>query len=126
LALPLETPETARDFDDIRWYLMHEGVTVFVEDGEWYIQYATRCRNLLPNNLCGIYDTRPQICRQYKAGDCDYIDGDYEYDHLFTHVDQIEAFARDALKKRRQSSRSRKKAARNGRSNTLSSRRRAG
>ena len=124
LALPLETPETPRDFDDMRWYLLHEGITIFVEDGEWYVQLATACRHLLPDNLCGIYDTRPQICREYKAGDCDYIDGDYGYDQLFTHVDQLEAYAKKTLKERRQ--RRRKKTARNGRGRTQSDQRQAG
>lgn len=102
LALPLETPETARDYDDMRWYLMHEGVTLFVEDGEWFIQVATTCTHLRPDNLCGIYETRPKICREYKAGECDYSDGTYGYDELFTHVDQLEAFGKEALRKRRQ------------------------
>jgi Fe-S-cluster containining protein len=26
-----------------------------------------RCEHLLPNNLCAIYDHRPQICRDYQA-----------------------------------------------------------
>ncbi len=102
LALPLEKPKTARDFDDMRWYLLHEGITIFVEEGEWFIQVATKCQQLMPNNLCGVYETRPKICREYEAGECDYSGGSYEYDHLFTHVDQIEAFAKEALKKRRQ------------------------
>jgi len=122
LALPLDKPRTARDFDDMRWYLMHEGVTIFVEDGDWYIQYATRCRNLTPANLCGIHQTRPKICRQYQAGECDYAGGSYQYDHLFTQVDQIEAYAREALKKKRR----RERASRNGRRKRPSAQRRAG
>jgi hypothetical protein len=34
-ALPIETPDDKEDYDDIRWYLCHEDVTVFVEDGDW-------------------------------------------------------------------------------------------
>jgi len=102
VALPLDEPQTARDFDDIRWYLMHEGVTVFVEDGDWYIQFTTSCRNLTSANLCGIYETRPRICREYKAGDCDYAGGSYDYDHLFTQVSQIEAYARQVLGRSKQ------------------------
>ncbi|MEL7238972.1 MAG: YkgJ family cysteine cluster protein, partial [Planctomycetota bacterium] len=37
IALPLDNPEDAEDFDNIRWYLMHENVHVFVEDEQWYI-----------------------------------------------------------------------------------------
>ncbi len=101
LALPLDKPRTPRDFDDLRWYLMHERISIFVEEGDWYVQFATTCKNLTVDGLCGIYPTRPKICREYKAGQCDYTGGAYEYDHLFTHVDQIEAYAREFLNKKR-------------------------
>jgi len=101
IALPLEKPKTRRDFDDIRWYLMHEGIQVFVEEGDWYIQFRTRCRNLQPDNRCGIYESRPKICREYKPGDCDYTPGDYDYDELFTHPRQIEEFAERFARQRR-------------------------
>lgn len=67
---------------------------VFVEEGEWYVQFRTRCRNLQADFKCGIYETRPAICREYKAGECDYTGGDYTYDHLFTEPEQIVEFAR--------------------------------
>ena len=97
LALPLDEPTTMRDFDDLRWYVMHQGVTIFVEDGDWYIQFATTCNNLGLDKRCTIYETRPKICREYQAGECDYAGGDYGYDQLFTHVDQIERFAKKKL-----------------------------
>lgn len=108
IALPIDEPENKRDFDDMRWYLMHEGITVFVEEGDWYVQFRARCRNLQPDFRCGIYETRPKICREYKAGDCDYGGGDYSYDHLFTKPEQIEAYAKEQLK-RAPSKRRRKK-----------------
>ena len=94
LAIPLDKPTTRRDYDDIRWYLMHEGVSVFVEDGDWYIQYQTNCKKLAPDNRCGVYETRPEICRAYEFGECDYSPGSYGYDQLFTHAQQIEEFYR--------------------------------
>ena len=101
VALPLERPTTARDFDDIRWYLMHENMTVFVEDGDWYVQFATTCRGLEPDNRCGIYETRPQICREYEAGGCDYEGGSHDYEHLFTRPEHIEKYVAKRWKKRR-------------------------
>lgn len=92
VAVPLDPPRSARDYDDIRWYLMHEGIQVFVEDGGWYIQFTTRCRNLAADNRCSIYATRPDICRDYEPGNCDYVGGAYGYDHLFIHPRQIEEF----------------------------------
>ena len=32
-ALPIETPEDWDDYDDIRWYLTHEDITVFWDFG---------------------------------------------------------------------------------------------
>jgi Fe-S-cluster containining protein len=104
IALPLDKPTTRRDFDDVRWYLMHHGVQVFVEDGDWYIQVSTTCRHLQPDNRCGIYETRPTICREYKAGECDYTDAEYDYDHLFTTPEQVEAYAKDWLARKRRRS----------------------
>ena len=92
VALPLDKPARARDYDDIRWYLMHENISVFVDDGDWYIQFYTRCTHLGADNRCTIYETRPETCRDYEPGSCDYTGDGYDYDHLFTHAGQIEDF----------------------------------
>ena len=101
IALPLDKPTSARDYDDIRWYLMHQGIIVFVEEGDWYIQFQARCKNLGADNRCGIYESRPEICREYEPGECDYAGGTYGYDNLFTHPEQIdEYYLRKTGKKR--------------------------
>ncbi len=100
IALPIEEPTDRRDYDDIRWYVMHEGISVFVEDGDWYIQFATPCQNLRPDNMCGIYESRPAICREYQAGDCDYAGGEYKYEVLLTTPEQVEQYAIEQIGKR--------------------------
>lgn len=92
VALPLEKPTTRRDFDDIRWFVMHQGVSVFCEDGDWFVQFASKCDNLQDDNLCGIYESRPHICREYSAGECDYQGGDYNYEYRFTTPDEVERY----------------------------------
>lgn len=94
IALPLDTPGKKRDFDDIRWFLMHENVSVFVEDGDWYISFVTNCRHLQPDNRCGVYHTRPQICRDYSTSNCDYHSGDYGWQHHFTCPEHLDEFLR--------------------------------
>ena len=71
------------------WYLLHDKVVIFVEDAQWYIGILTRCKALQPDNRCGIYDTRPAICRSYSTDNCDYHAGDYGYDLLFTSPDAL-------------------------------------
>ena len=92
-ALPIETPEDKGDYDDIRWFLCHKGITVFVEDGDWYINIKNKCRHFSEkDNLCRIYSKRPRICRQYRHKDCDYVEGEYDYELHFTSDKQMEEY----------------------------------
>jgi Fe-S-cluster containining protein len=100
-ALPIDNPNTAGQFDDIRWYLCHENVVVFVEDKQWYIGILNRCKHLMKDNRCAIYHNRPRICRSYSTDNCEYHGGDYEYEHLFTSAEQLETYARKRLLKAR-------------------------
>jgi Fe-S-cluster containining protein len=87
-ALAIDTPEERSDFDYIRWYLLHEHATVFVEDGSWYLLVHTECKHLEPDHRCGIYHTRPQICRDYSTDDCEF-DDHWCYEQYFETPEQI-------------------------------------
>ncbi len=91
-ALPIDTPESRRDLDFIRWYLLHDRASIFVEDDTWYLLVHTVCKHLRPDHRCGIYDTRPQICREYTTRNCEYEDG-WTYDHYFETPEQVEEYA---------------------------------
>jgi Fe-S-cluster containining protein len=92
-ALPIETPEDKDDYDDIRWYLCHKDITVFVEDGDWYININNKCRHLSETDYrCMIYDKRPKICRRYRHADCDFVEGEYDYELHFTDERQMEEY----------------------------------
>ncbi|MBI1827004.1 MAG: YkgJ family cysteine cluster protein [Planctomycetes bacterium] len=92
VAVPLDKPRRPKDYDDVRWYLMHDGITVFIEDGDWYIQFQTKCRNLQLDHRCGIYTERPVICRDYEPGECDYVGGGYGYEAIFTRPEQVDDY----------------------------------
>jgi len=93
---------------------MHEGVSVFVSDGLWYISVAAPCKHLTEESLCDIYETRPQICRQYSSNGCDYVGGDYEYKLFFTHPEQIVEYAREKLATKRKKPSGKKRGRTNG------------
>lgn len=116
IALPIETPEERADFDDVRWYLLHENVSVFVEKGEWYIHFATDCRHLLPDHRCGIYETRPRICRKYDTINCDYHSGEYGWDHHFMSPDHLDEYVTQRFSNEK--SRGSRKKSTNGKSRT--------
>lgn len=95
-ALPIETPTERQDYDFIRWFLLHEHATVFTEDGTWYILVHTQCKHLRDDNLCGIYETRPQICRDYTTENCEY-DEDWVYDQYFETAEQVAEYTEAML-----------------------------
>lgn len=88
----METPTELNDFENIRWFMLHGRVSVFVDSGTWYLCVFNKCDHLRPDNMCGIYETRPQICRDYSADSCEY-DNDGLYEQLFETPDQIWEYA---------------------------------
>ncbi len=95
-ALPIDTPETWEDFEYIRWFLLHDRAAIFTEEGSWYLLVYTKCKHLRDDNLCGIYDTRPQVCRDYSTTNCEYED-DWVYDHYWETSEQVEEYAEAIL-----------------------------
>ena len=91
-ALPIDKPSTFEEFDYVRWYLLHEGATVFVEDGDWFLLVHSPCKELGPDNRCRIYETRPQICREYSTVRCEYDDL-YLFEQYFETPEQVEEYA---------------------------------
>lgn len=102
-AFPIDEPTTWEDFDHIRWYMMHGPVSVFVDEGTWYLMIHADCKHLLPDHRCGAYETRPQICRTYTTDDCEY-DNDATYEKLFESPEQIWEYAEAVLPVRKQNS----------------------
>lgn len=95
-ALPIDTPKTWEDFDHMRWYIMHGRSAIFVDDGTWFLMVYGDCKHLQPDNLCGVYETRPQICRTYSTDNCEY-DNDGCYDKFFEAPEQIREYAHAVL-----------------------------
>lgn len=95
-ALPIETPTDWTDFDHMRWYIMHGRSAIFVDEGSWYLLVWGDCENLLEDNRCGIYLTRPEICRSYSTDICEY-DNDSCYEKYFETQDQIWEYAEAVL-----------------------------
>ena len=66
---------------------------MFTEEGTWYLLVHTTCKHLQSDNRCGIYDTRPQVCRDYTTDNCEYED-DWVYDHYFETSEQVGEYMR--------------------------------
>jgi Fe-S-cluster containining protein len=75
LATEIDPPRSKRDYDDIRWYLLHRDVNVFLDAaGSWFLAFNRPCRELDAAGHCRRYATRPQLCREHgrQAGSCEF------------------------------------------------------
>jgi len=93
IALEIDEPTTNREYDYIRWYLFRPNVKVYVDwDGDWHLQVDSDCENLLPNGLCGVYETRPKICRDFDWNDCEKHNDDPAEKWLFATAEEFLAW----------------------------------
>ncbi len=93
IALQIDKPTSKRDYDNIRWYLLHENVTVAVDhEGDWMLEFATDCSRLGSNKMCTHYTDRPKICRDYPKpeNNCEYEGDEAPYAEVFRTVEEFE------------------------------------
>jgi Fe-S-cluster containining protein len=92
LALEIDKPTTKGDYDDIRWYVSHRNVSVFIDSRRWYLGVKGRCQHLEKDNRCKIYDRRPRICRRHKVDSCEFYGEGSVHDHEFNTLKDIEEY----------------------------------
>ncbi len=96
-ALEVDRPRTSEDYDNLRWYIAHENISIFIDKKDWYLQVNTPCRYLTPESQCGIYNRRPKICREYgwnttEETECHGSEPDNLHDHYFANPEELEAY----------------------------------
>lgn len=104
IAVPLDTPRSDADFDDLRWYLMHEDTHAYQLEGDWQLLIDRRCRHLLPNNVCGAYERRPRTCADYDPSECEYV-GEVRYEQYFHDDAELDVWLEARRARRRASAR---------------------
>jgi Fe-S-cluster containining protein len=99
VALEIDKPEELADFENIKWYVSHKNVIVFIdEDDEWYIEFSTPCKFLGEDNRCKNYESRPKICREYTQGQCLFYNNDYSEKHTFRTIEDVEKYIKENFK----------------------------
>jgi len=94
ITVEIDKPRTKRAFDDIRWYLLHEGVTLLIDKDRWMVKFPTTCTALNEDNVCTIYENRPATCREYKTDNCDYYTEYEGWETDFVEIETAEEFDR--------------------------------
>ncbi|TNF99346.1 MAG: YkgJ family cysteine cluster protein [Gammaproteobacteria bacterium] len=68
----IETPRSKYDFEHLLWQVSHEGIEIYKDTDGWYMIVSTSCTHLLDDGCCGIYEKRPQICRDHDNDWCEF------------------------------------------------------
>ena len=100
IAVPLDEPEEERDVDDMQWFLLHENIGIYVtEEGDWYIEFHTPCKKL-EGNKCGIYTTRPEVCKEHPMENCEMNGEGEPWEHYFKTPEELLVYIEKHYKKK--------------------------
>ncbi|OGJ89272.1 MAG: hypothetical protein A2268_10320 [Candidatus Raymondbacteria bacterium RifOxyA12_full_50_37] len=84
---------TSEDWDRIRWLILHKNTQVYEDhEGDWFIDFFTDCVHLRSDQRCGIYDNRPDICKEYANDECLKHGDDKYYNRIFRTQEDIDAY----------------------------------
>jgi uncharacterized protein len=98
-ALQIDTPKRKSDFENIRWYLAHENVSVFVDKRKWFLNVDNKCRYLTDDHQCTIYSRRPELCREHDPTDCEKHHDNFNHTHHFKTIGAFDKYLDKRLKK---------------------------
>ena len=88
-ALEVDEPESRKDYDAMLWQIAHKGVSFYIYRKRWHIMMETVCNFLMADNKCGIYDTRPYICKEHSIETCEYTGEDYGFTEHFKSYEEL-------------------------------------
>lgn len=100
-AFQIDAPRRKADIENIRWYLAHKGVKVFIEKRRWYIEISNKCRYLTSEHACKIYHKRPLVCREHDAGSCEHIFDKFDHDRVFRNMKEFDLYLKEKAGKRK-------------------------
>ncbi len=96
----IDTPRSMDDFDHMLWQMAHQNIQIYKDEDGWFLLINNRCRFLKDEGGCSIYDSRPQVCRDYSNDYCEYDEpAENGFDKFFDSYESLEAYCRKRFKK---------------------------
>jgi Fe-S-cluster containining protein len=94
IAIEIDEPEDEQDIENIRWYLVHKNVVVYIDDEDrWILEFHTDCKMLDENNRCTYHSKRPIICKEHMPDVCVKSDAEGEpWEIRFENIEQFEKY----------------------------------
>lgn len=96
----IETPRSKVDFEHLLWQVSHQNISIYKDDDGWYLLVDGVCTHLRPNGMCGIYETRPQVCRDHSNDYCEFDQPAEEgFDLFFSNYDDLLKYCKRRFKR---------------------------
>lgn len=95
----VDTPRSMHDFDHLLWQVSHRKVRAYKDEDGWYLLVDNTCQHLHPDGRCGIYESRPMICREHTNDYCEFDSpAEKDFDLYFDGYDALLKYCRKRFK----------------------------
>lgn len=96
----IEAPRSMHDFDHLLWQLSHANVQAYKDEDGWFLLINNPCSHIQADGRCGIYEARPQVCRDYSNDYCEFdAPAEDGFDLFFDGYDSLLAYCRKRYKR---------------------------
>jgi uncharacterized protein len=96
----IDTPRKKSEFQVMLWQVSHKFVEFYKDSDGWFLMVITPCEHLDEQGGCGIYDSRPEICRDHSNDYCEYDSPAEEgFEYYFRNYEELLAYCRKRFKK---------------------------
>ena len=96
----IDIPRSKYDFEILLWQVSHEGVGAYKDDDGWFVMFESRCRHLLADGRCNIYEDRPTICRSHSNDYCEYdAPAEEGFELYFPDYDSLLSYCKKRFKR---------------------------
>ena len=96
----IDTPRSKTDFRHLLWQVSHQNIEIYKDDSGWYLLISGRCQHIQDNGACGIYDDRPEICREYSNDWCEYDESaEKGFIHHFKNYQELLSYCKKRYKR---------------------------
>jgi len=96
---PLDAPRSKSDFRHLLWQVSHANIEIYKDDAGWFLLIQGRCEHIQENGACGIYQDRPEICREYDNDWCEFDEpAEKGFSLYFRNYNELLAYCKKRFK----------------------------
>ena len=95
----LDAPRSKEDFRQLLWQVSHNNLKIYKDDDGWTLLVEGSCQHLQIDGGCGIYDVRPEICRDHSNDYCEFdAPSEDGFDLYFENYDDLLKYCKKRFK----------------------------